>query len=81
VLVPLLAGLVKLDKAWLAPLFMVAAQILEQFVGGESWLDFEASEGPAILLFGLPAFFLSLVFGYACRYCYDRIRPQLAVAR
>ena len=81
VIVPLLAGLLKLDKGWLAPLLMVAVQLIEQFVGGEPWLDFKGNEGPFIVLLGLPVCFLSLLVGYGCRYWYDSFRPRLAVTR
>ena len=81
VIVPLLAGLLKLDKSWLAPLLMVAVQLMEQFVGGEPWLDFKGSEGPFIFLSGLPVCVLSLLVGYGCRYCYDSVRPRLAATR
>jgi len=79
IVMPLLAGLLKLEKGWLAPLLMVAVQHIEQFVGGEPWLDFKGNEGPFIVLLGLPVCFLSLLLGFGCRYCYDRVRPRLAV--
>jgi len=75
---PFVAGLLKLNKGWLAPLLMVAVQLVEQFVGGEPWLDFEGVEGPFIVLLGLPVCFLSLLVGYGCRYLYVSIRPQLS---
>jgi hypothetical protein len=75
IVVPLLSGLLKLDKSWLAPLLMVAVQLIEQFVSGEPWVDFKGNEGPLIILLGLPVCFLSLLIGFGCRYCYDRVRP------
>jgi hypothetical protein len=81
IVVPLLAGLLKLDKCLLAPLLMVAVQLIEQFVGGEPWLDFKGSEGPFIVLLGLPVCVLSLLVGYGWRYCYDTVRPPLAETR
>jgi hypothetical protein len=81
IVVPFLAGLLKLEKGWLSARLLVAIQLIEQFVGGEPWLDLKGNEGPFIILLGLPAGFLSLLIGYGCRYCYDRVRPRLAVTR
>ncbi len=68
---PFLAGCLRLDRAWLTPVFMVAVQLTAQLVGGEPWVDFQGSEGPFIVLFGLPIFLLSFLVGYGCRHCYD----------
>jgi hypothetical protein len=65
---PFFAGLLRLDKSWLSPFFMVAAQLMAQLVGGEPWLDFAANEGPLIVLFGLPVCFYFLLTGYGVRY-------------
>jgi len=79
--VPFLAGLLNLEKGWLAPLFMVTAQLMAQFVGGEPWLDFEGSEGPFIVLFGLPVCFLFLIAGYGARHFIALIRQAATQLR
>jgi hypothetical protein len=74
--VPFAAGLLDLEKAWLAPLFMAAAQSLAQFAGGESWLAFESNEGPFIVLFGLPFCSLFLIAGSWSRRLVTLIRQH-----
>jgi len=69
--VPLLAGCLRLNKGWLAPVLIVAVQLIAQLVGGEPWSDFQGNEGPFILLFGLPICSVSFLVGYGCRRCYD----------
>lgn len=78
IVVPFVAGLLNLDKGWLAPLFMVTAQLMAQFVAGEPWLDFEGGEGPFIVLLGLPVCFLFLIAGYGGRYLITLIHSRPA---
>ena len=76
VFVPFLAGVLKLKKRWIAPLIMVAIQLIAQIAGGEPWADFIGNEDPLILLFGLPVFFVMLLPGYGFRYCCDVALPR-----
>lgn len=64
---PLLAGLFALQRGWLVPIWVVAALLFTQPLGGVEWWSLRDNEGPVILIFGFPATFICFGLGYVVR--------------
>jgi hypothetical protein len=72
------AGFISVKRNWLVPLGITAAHLFTQPLGGVALWSLKANEGPLIVIVGLIAGMVCLVFGWLLRVAFNHLRRPAA---